>query len=1075
MDSSHESWNDEEFSALLAVEHLYPGLNLETAPEETDCKVQGGVTNTHCREQEIQHINTLNTEKEELNSHHINAHCGELRDITQERLSLSINSLNTVEHDQGTGELNTQHVNTYNSKHTHTITNSTEDLKTQDTEITDFTGKACIETNTEERAGSQTAENKDENIAKEKRKDYIEPHDETQSSSTKYCAETYRIVSTCSQRTDLFSLNDSGKHNLESTSECSAEIHKNIHSNINTLLDTLHNTDDKHTCKPEIHSSDSREVEIRDTGAQRCSQDSDLHQKYSNNLDARCPETLIDTEGTTCFQQRQSIKSRCVNIKHKAPPSQNDVCNGKTSIYKADELDLLSRSELKQINCNEYSLHTRATNESTKTSGVNGKALNTTVHCKDALIVFATCKDCNIAEIAPSKTEKYCSTHLNTCDDDTKPLDTLCISGNHTLHLRTESVNSPGSGLPHPLNSKLLPACSEETAVESLLHTGAGKQLQKKTHDQQQDLESKFLPCSTDCEDDDRIIWLNSPVTATENNKSTLPYTGEFKQFVTREDRRDRFEEKVWKDSPFPLTLSPLSTSVERLAEGTTFLQIHHECKDINSHIPELLTSSSHSCDISHYSLSTEEKVKDHSQELTRSEEVEDSLYPKHGQSIKDEHHPPFHSPKSNHSEIRTENCVLSNPVETQAPLFTFCQPSHTHEQCVNALNNHTLFIDLKHKRSISSPSGNVTEIPFPETSTIKTVEDSKASFVEKNNPRSDQIEPCWNFSVHNNTASEKSAEAKEAVAVCNTWFEPFSDGPESDSEDSDQTNSLVLTFDQNEGALQLDLVNLDGLKKLADGLCPVDWSSEDSAVSGLGEDLEGIHCDFYPPKVENLGQPAQKEYLEKDSCLRSECNIISTDDKLHNDQKCHIDSHLIQSVPNRLGPFTHSEQCKDISHTHIYTSLCDCIQETDLDSFSSQPHQPCIKVLKSSPGCLETENPLKQDNQKELCSSTQLKSHNSTSSCREKEDSSLTLSGVKTIRYTQPEVLLSSRSLDPIPETDCILDNFSNLNDDTFLGDKKTETEKFGSEKMKPSESDQDILGVTSCKHHLAVCKGNS
>ncbi|XP_060778685.1 uncharacterized protein LOC132887217 isoform X3 [Neoarius graeffei] len=1058
-DSSHEPWNDEdEFSALLEVEHLYPGLNLEAAPEKSDCKVQGGGTNTHCREQEIQHINTLNPEKEEL-KRHINAHRGELTEVTQEGLSLSVNGLNTAEHDQGTGEVNTQHVNTHGSKHTHTITNHTEELKTQDTENTEFTGKTCVETNSEETAGSQAVEKKDENIAKEKRKDYTEPHDETQSSSTKYCAKTYRKVSTYSQRTDLFRLNNSGKHNSESTSECSAEIHN---SNINTLCDRLHST--------EIHSSDSREGEIRDTGGQRCSQDSDLHQTNSNNLDAHCPETFIDTEGTTCFQQRHSITPGCVNIEHKAPPSQNDICNGKTSIYKADELDLLSRSERKQINCNEYALHTHAPNESTNTSGVNRKALNTSVHCKDALIVFTTCRDCNVAEIAPSKTEEYSSTHLNTCDGDTKPHDTLCVSGDH---LGTESVNSPASGLLHPLNGQLLPACSEETAAETILHTEAETQLQNPPHDQHQDLETKFLPCSTDCHDDDRIIWRKPPVVATESNESTLPYTGGFKQFVIREDRRDRFEEKAWEDSSFPLTLSPLSTSVERLAEGTTFIQIHHECKDVDSHNPELLTFSSHSCDVSHYSLSTEEKVKDPSQELTRSEEVEDSLYPKHGQSIKDEHHPPFHSAKSNHSEIRSENCVLSNPVETQAPLFTFCQPTHTHEQCVNVLNSHTLFIDLKHKRSISSPRGN--ESPFPETSTIKTVEDSKACFVEKNDPQSDQIEPCWNLSVHNNTASEKSAEAKEAVAVCNPWLEPFSDGPESDSEDSDQTNSLVLTFDQNEGALQLDLVSFDGLKKRSDGLCPVDWSSEDSAVSGLGEDLESIHCDFYPPKVENLGQPTQKEYLEKDSCLHSECNIISTDDKLHNDQKCHIDSHLIQSVPNGLGPFTHSEQCKDINHTHIYTSLCGCMQETDLDSFSSQPHQPCTEVLKSSPDCLETQDPLKQDDQKELFSSTQLKSHNSIGSCREKEDSSLALSGEKTIRYTQPEVLLTSRSLEPIPETDCILDNFSNLNDDTFLGDKETDTEKFGSKKMKPSESDQDILGVASCKHRLAVCKGKS
>lgn len=1060
-DSSHEPRNDEDgFSALLGEEQHYQGLDLENGYR----KLQGGVRSTHCREQEIQRINTLSTEEKELNRQRINTHFDTL--TAQDRLSVSVNGLNTAELnaqlDQGTGELNTQHVNACNAKHT--AKNNTEELKTHDTENTALAGKACIEINRDERAGKQPVETKDENIEEEKRSNG------RQSLSTKYCGETYLKVSTCSQRTDLFSLNDFVEQNLENTSIFTAEVHKNVSSTINTQLDRLHNTDDKHTCKPEIHS-DSREVEVRDTGVHSCSLDSDLHHKYSNNLDTHCPETFIDTEGTTCFQHRNNIKSGCINIKHKASPSQDDVCNGKRSIYKADELDLLSRSQRKRIHCNENCLHTHATSESTNTSGEKGKALNTAVHCKDPLIVFTTCRDCNIVKIEPSNTEEYCSTYLTTWDGDTKPHDTLCVSDIHALHLGTESVNSPG--LPHPLSSKLLPACSEETAAaETILHTGAEKQLQKSPHDQQQALDSKFLPCSTDYEDVDGIFWLNSSATATKN-KSTLSYTGGYTQFVAREGRRNSFKEKVWEDSSFPLTLSPLSTSEERLAESLTLLQVHNKCKDINSHSPELLISSSRSCDQSHYSLSTEEKVKDQSQELTRSEEVEGSLYPKHGQSIEEELHPPFHSAKSNHSEIKKENCVSSKPVET--PLFTVCQPTHTHEQCVNALNNHTLFIDLKHKRSISFPScqGNDTEIPFPETSTIKTVEDSKASFVEKDNSQSDHTESCWNLTVYNSTASERSAEAKEAVGVCNPWLEPFSDGPESDSEDSDQTNSFCLTFHQNQRTLPRGLFSLGGLQKRSDVLFPADWSSEDSAVSGLGEDLESIHCELYPPLVENSEQPTLKEH--PDTCLHSECSIVNTDNKLHSDQKCHLDSQLIQSVPNGLGPFIHSGQCKDNSHTHIHNSLCGYIQETrDIDLLSSQIHQPCIEVLKSSSGYLETENPITQDNQKELSSPTRLKSHSGIKSYEEKKDSSLSLSEVKAICYAQTEVLLSSRILEPIPEKDCSLDSFPNPNDVTFLGDTKPDTEKFGSEKMKPSESDQDLLGVTSSEHHLSVCKGN-
>ncbi|XP_058244508.1 uncharacterized protein arhgef4 isoform X4 [Hemibagrus wyckioides] len=1024
-DSSHEPWNNEDkFSSLLGVEHLYPGLSLGNGPEETDCKAQAGVTNTHCKGQKI---------------HHINTHCGELTEVSQERLSQSTNGLNTAELNQGTGELKTQHINTHNPKQT--TTNNTKELKTQHTENTDLTGTACVEIKDEERAGSQSTEKTDDSIAVGKRKDISDPHSVRCSSLTKYCRE----VRSCSQTTDPFNLNGSGKNHTEITGICSAELHKHFHSNIDTHLDILHNTD-----KSEIHSSGSREVDIRDTGALSCSQDSDLQHKNDNNPHAHCPESIIDTACTTCYvQQRHTINSGCVTIKRKSTLSQDDVCNGKTSFDNADELDSLSRSAVKQIHCNANSLHTHALeNESTNTSGVKEKALNTAGHCRDALIVLTACRDCNIAETAPSKTEEYCTTHLNTCDGETKTHDTLSVSGIHSLHLGTESVNSPGSGLPHPLNGKLLPACSDETAAENLVeHTGAEKQLQKNPQDQpHQKIESKFLPCSTDCQDVDGIFWLNSPVTATEN-KSTLSNTG---GFVCREDRRNTFEEKVWEDSSFPLTLSPLSTSGERLSEGISLLQIHNECKDNNSHSPELLISSGHSCDRSHYSLSTKEKVKDPSQEPTRSEEVEDNLYPKHGPSIEDELHLPFHSAKSSQSEIWTENCILSKPVETQAPLFTVCQPTHTHEQCVNVLNNHTLFIDLKHKKSISSSQGNVTKIQFPESSTVTTV--------QKDNPQSEQTESHWNLPVYSNTASEKSAEAKEAVGVCNPWLEPFSDGPESDSEDSDQTNFLSLTFDQHEGALQRGLVTLDGLKKRSDVLFPVDWSSEDSAVSGLGEDFESIHCDFYPGHVGNPEQLIQKEYLEKDKCLHSECNIVSTDDKLPHDQKCHVESQPIQSVPNGLSLFTQSGQCK-----HVHTSLSGYIQETDLDS---QPQQPSTEDLK-------TQNPLKQDQQKELSSSNQLKSHNGIRNCTDKEDSSLSLSGVKTIRYTQAEVLLPSRSLEPIPETDCSLDNFPNPNDDSFIGDKKTETEKCGNEKMKPSESDQDILGVASCEHSLSICKG--
>ncbi|TSU75985.1 Rho guanine nucleotide exchange factor 4 [Bagarius yarrelli] len=865
--SSQELWNDkDELSALLGLEHLYPGLTAENGPKETQCNVETGVK---------QPITKLNTGNEELNSHRINTHCEEL---AKEKLSLPINGLNT------------QQV-----------------LSTQRDKGTGTTGK------------------KDENKAGGRRKDVDKPHTGTICFFTKHCRETYLNVEGCSQNTDLVTLSGSGNHNLET--------HKNIYSNLDTHPNRLHNIKE----------------ETRDTGIQICSQYS-IHHETTNNPDKPGPNGFIDTGCIGCVQQRHNFRSGCVTcIK-----STSAVCNGKTSIYKSDELDL-SRSELKQNHRNKSSLHTHAhENESTNTLSVKEKALNTAAHCNEALTVSG---DWDIVKTVSQTTKKSCLTCLNTCDAEIRTPG----SGIHLL-------NCEGSGLPSSLNSKVVLACSEDTALQN---------------NPQDHLESIFQPCHTDCQDADKTICLNSPVISTKN-KSIL-CTGGGKEFVSREDRRSTLKEKVWEDSFFPSTLSPQCMFVERPVEGIPLLQIP-------SHSPELLISSSQSCDRSHYSLPTEKTI---------SEEVDDSLFPKHGHSIEVKLEP-FHSAKSSPSDNR----VLSKPVKTQTPLLTVCQPTHTHEQCVNVLNNHTLFIDFKHKRSIALSQGN----------------------------------------------------AKEDKGECDPGQEPFSDGPESDSGDSDQINFLALTFDQKESALQQGLSTLDGRNKQSDGLFPIGWSSEDSAVSGLDEDLESIYCDFYSALVENPGQPDEEEHCENDKCLQSECKI---DVELYNDKTCHTKSHLIQSVPNSLGLFTNSGQCGHISHIHTHTSLPNCTQETDLDTFSSPPHQPSTENLK-------TQNPLKQDKQKQLSSSTQIKSGNDIRSCAEKEDCSLSLSGVTSISYAQSEILLSSQNLEPIPETDCFLDNVLNPNND-----RKTVNAKFGSEKMKPTN--QEILGVASCESSLTVCKGKS
>ncbi|XP_036433939.1 uncharacterized protein LOC118812938 [Colossoma macropomum] len=553
----------------------------------------------------------------------------------------------------------------------------------------------------------------------------------------------------------------------------------------------------------------------------------------------------------------------------------------------------------------------------------------------------------------------------------------------NSLVLLKEAVSIP----------KLVHSEGTEAKTDSCVpHIGTDSADVQERHQQS---EHKILTpsCSRDFEDVAQIFQLNSQlseqqveVIPTEINGSGLFLAKEFELLLTVQDSdrgplpeegRSRVEEKAHEDTLSTCSLSLQPGSLEKPADPLPLLLLTNS--DLNSQSPELSQSSNLTLekDLSCYSLSAEEKVEDTSQAFARFK-GKDS---KHGQRVETQLCPPqsaIHLAEIS-AESLTSTGTPHSTVEIYDPLFIEHKHSHIHEQPIDPSEKQTLVIDLEH---IDSPHSDITVTLCPETSAAKiTVDPHQAGLLAQDIPGPQSDQPCQNLAVSTYTTLDTTPEVKEAASIkrsyfsaCDQWLEPFSDGPESDSEDSDQTDSLSQDKPDHSVSEQGSATS-EGAKKSSDLICRLEyeqyWSSEDSAVSGLGEDF---HSDFSLPQVEHL---PLKDSLGKNTCLYPEGRVENADPDLCRVQTNHLDSKacagtdLVQLVHAGVDHLTHSARCKDNHQRHTHTSLCtDCVQEAGLDR--SLPSQPWSEVLEPPASCLETKGHLQPDKEQIVSQSLQ-------------------------------------------------------------------------------------------------------
>ncbi|XP_035386533.1 uncharacterized protein LOC113573753 isoform X3 [Electrophorus electricus] len=721
-------------------------------------------------------------------------------------------------------------------------------------------------------------------------------------------------------------------------------------------------------------------------------------------------------------------------------------------------------------------------------------------------------------------------THIHSgCNSGASLHDTGCVSGVQChvkppvcvfTEVADQIVNSPGAPeeavLPPALAPYLLFVPAEGTRAEQrgsfALHTGTDsdcfkeRQQKLKQQTQQWQTEHEFLLCSKICEDgirncedvsrscEDGIFLPSSQLSdlqvqvknkcKTSFNKGCEQRTPGHGRVRGRlfEGRRCRKEE-VSEENPSPCNLSLGPTSEARAVEYLT----NHDV--LKSHNPELQLSSSLTPDRdkSRHSLPVEEEEEpDRSQEPVWLEQEEISVYLKQGQNVQGALCPlqsTIHiaglSDRPSLTGISTEECVLSKPyghisVETHDSISTECQPPHI--QPTVGAEKQTPIIDLEHKTDVSLPHTDVTVTLHPGASTVKITVDPHNHLLEQDKLQSDQLRSCQRLLASSTPYSEDTTHTTNAVCVerfvssdCEQWLGPFSDGAESDSENSDQTDSFSQgksnhqTSDRHQGSFLQEFPCLP---------CPLgykpQWSSEDSAVSELGEDFESIHCDFYLLQVANEETHQQKGCLDARMCLHSETSEKNTVKDLCDVQKSHVDpkpcadTHLLQFSHIRVECFKQSTHCKDNQHTHIHPSLCGiCLQEASIDSSSSQPSQPLCKVLEPATVHLGARGLLQQDKVDDIYHPSQ-----ASSDLVNSQNSIPTQSPTRHSHTEGDPVLLYSQSLEPIPETERCSDKNplpKHPVDEISLGQEEMKEVQTRSRHMKPAETEQDILRISS------------
>uniref|UniRef100_A0A3B4DF32 Rho guanine nucleotide exchange factor 4 n=1 Tax=Pygocentrus nattereri TaxID=42514 RepID=A0A3B4DF32_PYGNA len=887
--------------------------------------------------------------------------------------------------------------------------------------VPDNTSAHCAETECKDFTGARTAQ--------EERKGNSDAHSERQHCKT--CKDVHYNVNTGLQWTDECSLDDIYECiNINRNERLHNEGPSGIHESGNPEVETEATTLTRCSQNPDICCKDTQSTEtvgnriethfikafsVTNTGntgqITHCQPSRSLHSDTRSTETHNTGHRAQPSQASPDLHHRNTISPVRAQIDGKTDEYSSHRYSGEDSHTERHSLQVTGRcgkhtsDEADHSDVSETCSVCRHSLVSPGTqTGESGRDLST----QDTLLVYKTEASQDITGSAESSdrpgqnagtakvysstncTRQHAQAHLHACSRSTWTQDTLSSVQPQTMPACSVAERAPSeqivnTSIPELIHPERTEDTEEKRKIDSCVPPIGRDAVDFQERHQQSEHKILTPSCSRDFEDFAQTFQLNSQhseqqveVTPTEINGSGLFLAKEFELPLTvqdsdrgplAEERRHREEEKAL--SSCSLSLQP--GSLEKPADPLPLLLLtNSDLKTINSQSQGLLQSSNLTLekDRSCYSISVEEKVEDRSQALARSKE-KDSKY---AQRVETQLFPPqsaIHSAEFS-AESLTSTGTPHSTVEIYDPLFIERTHSHIHEQPIDPLEKQTLVIDLEH---IDSPHSDITVTLCPETSAAEiTVDPHQTGLLTQDFPGPELDQPCQNLAVSTNTTLDSTPEVKEAATIersyfsgCDRWLEPFSNGPESDSEGSDQTDSLSQDKPDHSVSGQ-GLAVSEGSKKSSDLILHLEyepyWSSEDSAVSGLGEDF---HSDFSQPQVENL---PQKHSLGKNTCLYLEGSVENADPD-HLDSKACAGTDLVQSVHAGVDHLTHSARCKDNHQRHTHTSLCtDCVQEADLDC--SLPSQPRSEVFETPASCLETKGHLQPDKEQTVSQSLQ-------------------------------------------------------------------------------------------------------
>ncbi|KAI4887945.1 hypothetical protein NFI96_017231, partial [Prochilodus magdalenae] len=1163
---------EDEFSALLGAEHLYTGWHLENGLESAQHRAQQGEDNRNCRgDAQNSHCNTEDLNKPHRDVQNLGEVCGEQRAVhnTGDLTVHHITACNGRQEGPNAG-----HTNTYSrDAEERTVLHNTADLKTQDTTGTEnlntvntgTTGVAQSETHSEPHNTLNRDGTREETASQDFLRSSCSDHTGTSTaqderigstgahSQQQHCVNLQHVhhcVDSGLQWTDACSLNDSDSR-TEHSSHCTGVPNTEIHECTDiSRNESLHSEGIQCTDPSGTHESGGTEVETALTETVG----SDIIEARfikafrttrTNNPGQVAPcqpshSPQADTQGTGHGAQPSP------DTHHRNPGSTAQESGGKgsrTETHSAQVTGSCSRP----TSASDPSAGSETCSVYRHCPVRPGRATST----QDTSLVYATEASEDITASAESSdgpentAEERCSishaghdAQAQACGSDAGTVFVSGVQSQTTPACSADERASPDltvDALAPPEEAGFpLPSIPWLVRTEGTEDTEAGTDSRGRQWGQSE----QFLtpPCPGNFED---AAQLNSQVVGLTPSgiigsasilaeEFEVPLTVQARE-LSSEEGKDGKAERVCEDtlSSYCLSLQP-GQPVDPLP---LLLLNHSDLKDINSQSPELPRSSNLTVekDGSCCSLSTEEKVEDRSQASARSKEKDSELRP----SVERQLCPPQSAVHA--SEFTAESLanrdVPRRAVQIHGPLFIERECRHQSEQPIDPPLKQTRVIDLEH---IDSPRSDITVTRCPETSTTEiTVDPRQASSLGQDIPGPQLDQPCRNLSV---PAALKVTEAGSVERFyspgCERWLEPFSDGPESDSEDSDQRDSLHQDKSDHKASEQeLDSASPEGAKKSSDRICRLEheayWSSEDSAVSGLGEDC---HCDLVQPQNECPG---------KSPCPNGSVGVNAD---FCRGPKKDVDSKACAVVHAGVDHLTHSARCEDNHQRHTHTSLCtDCVHEAALDC--SLSNQPWPEVLELPASRLETKGHLQPDREQTVPRSLQpscsvfldchIDSHcietfsiplpergntDHTSLCQgsvdtENTETSVTGHSSQSSQATHLDIhhrstigtdserdrgghtgaehnrpfiqstlwvahstgpgLLPSRSLEPIPETERCLEFGPAPEDKASLSEKEVDAGETGNVEMKPAESDRDILGVTSGMLSSSISEG--